>query len=292
MRKRFGLVAGLFILVAAPVVSAQPVTEVCQPRQGAPLDYQACADASEPGSAKQRWALINLGTQAFLKREFAKAAGFYDAAAAGGKAIYSDANFHAFRAYAYKEVGRQEDALTDAKLAYAILSDGQGVPADALKSAREQSVDKTVVYALIIPILHAAKAPQTAAAVKAYIALPTDGHIGKMANKAVTLSAIGEHAAAIAESEQVIGKVAGDPMLLNNHCEILRVAGRSADALSFCDKALAIDSQAASTHHTRAGVLAALGRCEESRRAYDEARRLNTTGRGLDPIDVCVPKAG
>src|SRR5262249_30673765 len=119
-------ILGLFAsAVCAASSLAQTNTRVpaCLRDASGAVDYQACADVSPHGSPARLLALMNLGTEAYLRHDITNAVRFYDEAQAeSGSQIYSDASFHAYRADAYAHMGRDAEALANSQTAFAILT--------------------------------------------------------------------------------------------------------------------------------------------------------------------------
>src|SRR5262249_22531307 len=90
---------------AVSQTAAGDVPAVCRPDATGFVNYQACVDAAPAGSPARMLALINLGTQAYQRQDYAEAVRLYDEAQPPAPAqIFSDASFHAYRADAYNHV--------------------------------------------------------------------------------------------------------------------------------------------------------------------------------------------
>ncbi|MCR5878439.1 tetratricopeptide repeat protein [Phenylobacterium sp. J367] len=226
------------------------------------------------GSPERSLALINLGTRAVLRQDYAAAIGFYDAAVPPGDSIYSDPMFHAFRADAYAHVGRREEALADARIALRQMNGETfpGVPVNSLAH------DPDNVLPRILPILKAASDPGFDKAMRAYLALPARDWISH-ANRASVLADLGDYEAAAAESAKALAIEPNHPGLLNNVCYMQAKAGRPADGLPYCERAIAAAPDFAGLRDSYATALAGLGRCREAEVQMAEARR-------LDPVSI------
>lgn len=75
MRLWLGLVVGL--LTGGKALGAVPS---CSPDREGRVDLEQCAAEAPAGSPERRWALINLGTQALQRGDFATAVRLYDQA--------------------------------------------------------------------------------------------------------------------------------------------------------------------------------------------------------------------
>jgi len=273
-------------LVSALIVALTPMAFAQAPSQPTPPEcvwseqelgphtdrWRRCAGATPPGSALHSLALINLGTEAFLRRDYAEAVRLYDAARPpAGTRMTSDVMFHSYRSAAYARVGRLEDAVVDAQLASVMLEAPMSARRDAVVP---QGADVELAYALILPILHSANDRAFAGALERYKALPASDWVS-IARRAAVMEEIGDFASAISLNEQALSMQPGHPMLANNHCYILTRAGRAAEGLPFCEKAVAGAPDEASVRHSYAAALAAAGKCERSRHELGVAQRLD-----------------
>jgi tetratricopeptide (TPR) repeat protein len=243
------------------------------------VDYQACADAAPPGSPARSLSLINLGTEAFLKRDYATAVRLYDEAdpPKGSQHLFSDAYFHAFRGAAYAHVGRDTEALANAKTVLAIM-DGKApnLPPTAAKA------DPEVLYEQVLPILKKAKDPDFQRSLEAYQALLARDWIS-YSNRAGLLYDLGDVEGALAMNEKALQLQPGHPGPLNNACYILAGAGRAREGLPYCERAVAAAPDIAAIHDSYATALAALGRCADADRELAVARR-------LDPVSIAYKR--
>ncbi|MDB5455826.1 MAG: hypothetical protein JWP92_1411 [Caulobacter sp.] len=278
MRRMVWILAALAL--AAPAALARtPQTDVpaaCRGDAVGRVDWRACATAAPVDSAARRLALINLGTQAFLRDDYAAAVRFYDQAQpSGDQQIYSDASFHAFRSASYRHVGRTSEALADARTALDLLVDPTDLPPQARQIAAAP-VDVELVYSLILPPLRQANDPRYLDALAAFRALPVRDWVS-LSRRAAVLEELGDRAAALEASAQVVALKPDEPAVLNNHCYALARAGRGIEALPFCERALALAPTAAPIHDSYAVALAAAGRCAQAREQLAQAQRLDPT---------------
>lgn len=256
-------------LTAAP----QEVPAVCQPAPGVAPDWAACAEALPEGSPQQRLARLNQASEAYLNRDFGTAERLYDEAA-GEQTVWSDVWLHAFRADTYQQVGREKDAVGDARTAWLILSDDP-----AWEAAREMSgpVDedgRRFLLSLILPILKNGRDAAFNDAFAAFRALPVkdvEGH----ATLALVLEQLGDFNGALEASLVAVKAEPTNAGYLNNHCYILVRAGRPAEGLPYCEKAVQGAPDLAPIRHSLAAALAGAGRCAEAGAALAEARRLD-----------------
>jgi tetratricopeptide (TPR) repeat protein len=268
-----GAIAVVLFLAAATEAHAQgaeQVPDACKPGARGSVDFAACAGAAPAGSNIRVYALINLGTAAYIAGDYTKAARLYDEAVPPGKTVMSDVYFHAFRAGAYQHVGRKDEAYKDARFALDILSAKPGLPPEIARA----DGDREPIYVAILPILKESADPDYASALAAFLALPVNDWIG-WSNRAAILSEIGELGAAAEASAAALKLNPTHPAVLNNHCYMLAMSGDPAGALPYCEKVV----QAAPGHpagrHSLATTLALLGRCADAEAALAEARRLD-----------------
>lgn len=252
--------------------NAQQTPAECRPNVQGVIDFRACAAAAPVGSGIRMLALINLGTEALESRNFAEAVRLYDEAVPPGKKITSDVRFHAFRASAYDHVGRSEEAYEDARLALDMLN-GRPGPAGQVSGAPGEAA---LVYELVLPILKERGDSGFTGGLAAYRSIPVSDWIG-WANRAAVLEQLGDFQAAIAANGEALKLNAGHPAVLNNHCYILVRAGNAADAMPYCERAVAAAPNEASIRHSFASALAATGKCVEANAELDAARRLDPT---------------
>jgi tetratricopeptide (TPR) repeat protein len=278
-----GFTFGILMGIASAAAAQDPPAECRYDAQGR-VDYAACAKAAPEGSLVWRLSVINLGTVAFGRRDFQEAVRLYDLAAPKGFGLQSDARFHAFRAAAYRHVGRDDEALEQGRLAVEVLD--QQISGQSPYPL--QPNDEEMVYAFVLPILHKAGAKEFQATLSAYMALPRTEWMS-VANEAAVLFELKQWPAALRASDRAIAMAPEDAALLNNHCDILRENGRPGEALPFCERAIAKEPGAAVVHLTHAQTLASLGRCAESQAAQARARALDPVSADAAKPLVCRP---
>lgn len=267
--------------------SSEALPAACARDATGAVNYQACADAASPGSAARSWALINLGTQAYLAQDYAGAVRLYDQAEpTTGNHIYSDAGFHAYRADAYQRVGRTQEALTNAQTAWAILSHSPSVSPAILAQADSTPIDIEMVYGLILPILKDAHDASYETALAAYNALPAVDWMS-YANRAVVLEELGDHAGALRANTQVLAAQPDQPQVLNTQCAVLAELGRGSEALPYCVRAVALAPDVAAVHDSYAAALAVSGQCSQANHERDEAHRLDPATQDYTRPPVC-----
>lgn len=273
---------------AASAQASDPPPAACRQDANGAANWQACYDATRPGSPWRVLAGINLGSQAYLRNDYAAAVRFYDEARPpNGQQIYSDVSFHALRGAAYDHVGRADEARADASIAFRMLHRDPTIPASP-SDYLPAGIDRETIYNLILPILKNGDQAQFQTALTEFRALPATDWIS-YANRSAVLSEIGDFPGALQMSTQALGLAPNEPSVLNNHCYILLQSHRAADALSFCQRALAQAPDVPQVRESMAQVLAALGRCTEAEREMAEARRLDPTSPGYREALTCTP---
>lgn len=271
MRKHFLLAALLSIWTLTGVSLAEPedTPEACQHDSDGQTDYQACFDAAAPGSPIWMLTAINLGSEAFWNYDFETAAHYYDLSAPAGSQTISDVILHANRASVFLKVGRLEDSLRDARLAWGMVQEGRfdlfGNPLP----------DDAKLYALeyIVQTFNDAAAPELDSAVRAYLETPIQTEVD-LANKAAVLTEIGRYDEALTLSTELVASMPEDLGVLNNHCYLLTLMGRSEEGLPFCRKAVALGPKFAALQHSLAVALAGAGECEEADTTLAKAHAL------------------
>lgn len=278
---RFVLLSAALAALIGAASPAAAQTAACRPDASGQVNYQACADAAPKGSPDRGLALINLGTQAYGRRDFATAVRLYDEAQpANGLMMVSDAAFHAFRADAYSHVGRDADALKDAKISLQVLG--------GKFNAAARPVDPEMVYERVLPILKAANDPNFAPALAAYLATPARDWIS-YANRAGVLGKMGDAEGAVAANAEAMKAQPEHPAILNNACYFLAKAGRPAEALPYCERAVTAAPEMAPIHDSYAVALAGLGRCDEALARRATAQRLDPSSAEYKTTLACKP---
>lgn len=269
----------------ASAQSADDIPAVC--RTGPAVDWQACLDATPPDAPWRPLVLINLGSDAFLRGDFAAAVRFYDDAIPDGAEVRSDIVFHTFRGASYWHVGRQDEARRDADLAWRMLHRDPSLP-DTPLDYLPPGTDLEMVYVYLLPVWQSGDAARFDAALAEFAQLPARDWIS-YANRAAALQQIDRPEQALELSARAVAMAPNEPAALNNHCYILHTLERNVEALPFCERAAAGAPTAAAVRDSLSDVLAALGRCTEAEREIAEARRLDPSFPGYrDPI-VCTP---
>ena len=263
-------------LTAAP----QEIPAVCEPSPG--VDWAACAEALPEGSPQQRLARLNQATEAYLNRDYGTAERLYDTVTEDDQ-VYSDIWLHAFRGDTYQQVGRDKDALADARVAWAILSDDPAWAGLRELSGPIDEDGRRLVLTLVLPILKKGRDPAFEAAFAAFRALPVKD-VAAHSDLALVLEQLGDFEGALEASLVTVKAEPANPGYLNNHCYILVRAGRAAEGLPFCEKAVQGAPEVAAVRHSLAAALAGAGRCAEAETALAEARR-------LDPATVLYQQA-
>lgn len=280
------LLALSFLLAASPQDVEAPVPAACI---GATfVSWEACAAAAPDGSPAQGLAMINLGTEAYVRGDLAAALAYYDKAERPGQRLSADILFHTFRGDARRHGGRLEEAREDAAVAWNYLN-GQ-VP-DGVSERDILPLDDEVrhlVLTLILPILKDGDRGDFQRAREVYLGLPAKDWQA-LSHRAATLSTLGEHEAAIAASKAALDLQPADSMTRNNHCYILVEAGRAGEGLPYCESAVAALPEAAPVRHSYAAALAATGRCGDAETQLAEARRLDPSAALYQEAISCTP---
>ena len=236
-------------------------------------DWAACAEALPDGSPQQRLARLNQASEAYMARDYGAAERLYDEAA-GMESVWSDVWLHAFRGDTYQQVGRDKDAVADARTAWLILSDDPAWEAMRRMSGPVDEDGRRFLLSLILPILKKGRDPAFEAAFAAFRALPVKGVEGH-ATLALVLEQLGDFNGALEASLVAVKAEPTNAGYLNNHCYILVRAGRPAEGLPYCEKAVQGAPDIAPIQHSLAAALAGAGRCAEAEAALAEARRLD-----------------
>ncbi|MFN3558241.1 MAG: tetratricopeptide repeat protein [Brevundimonas sp.] len=275
----------LALLTAAPQAQAAPVPPVCVGETF--VSWEACAEAAEEGTPAHAFAMINLGSQAYMQGDRAGALRFYDKAGES-RQVTSDVIFHAFRGDTYRYAGRMDEARADAQIAWGYLN---GRLPEGVSPADARPVDDNVrftVLATILPIFKDSD-PAFGEARDLFVALPTSDWM-TLSQRANTLTQLGEHAAAVADSKRAVDLQPAEPMLQNNHCYTLVEAGRAGEGLPYCERAIALVPEVAPVRHSYAAALAALGQCAAADRQLAEARRIEPEATLYREALACTPK--
>lgn len=279
MRTLVATLALVFGLADGAVAQDDTPPPECRYNAAGQVNYQACLDAAPAGSPWSILSLINLGTQAYNNADFARAVGYYDRARPGeGQLMYSDPLFHANYAASLHQVGRNSDAIVQARMALDVLQAAPNVPEQVRRRLSSMQVDRELVYASILPVLYRADDPQAEATMQAYMALPAIDWVS-WANRAAVMLELGDYGQALAANERALQMESSHPAVQNNQCYILVKLERAADALVHCEAARSAAPDVAAVRHSVASAYAALGRCADAEAEMAAARR-------LDPVTI------
>jgi Flp pilus assembly protein TadD len=268
------VVFAAMLVAVATGAAAQPadVPPQCRPVNGA-FNWTACLEATPANAPWRALVLVNLGTEALMRHDYANAVRYYDEAAPPGQQIYSDVTFHAFRSIAYWRVERNDDARREAQIALRMLRRDPSLPVPA-RTYLPAGVEIDVSYAFILPVLKATAPEQFPSAMREFMALPAADWVG-YTNRSAVLQETGNLPEALQLSSRALELAPNEPSVLNNHCYIQLQLGDAEAALPYCERALAAAPQIPEVRHSMAAVYAGLGRCEEAQRELAEARRLD-----------------
>ncbi len=261
------------LALALFLTAPQELPAVCQPAPGVAPDWAACAEALPDGSPQQRLARLNQASEAYLNRDYGAAERLYDAAA-GDETVWSDVWMHAFRGDTYQQVGRDKEAVADARTAWLILSDDPAWEEARRLSGPVDEDGRRFLLSLILPILKKGRDATFDAAFASFRALPVKGVEGH-ATLALVLEQLGDFSGALEASLVAVKAEPTNAGYLNNHCYILVRAGRPAEGLPYCEKAVQSAPDIAPIQHSLAAALGGAGRCAEAEAALAEARRLD-----------------
>lgn len=275
MKWMHAIVAAGALMVASPALAQQQQQppQTCMANAQGATDWTACLRDSPADAPWRPLVLINLGSEALMRQDYSAAAGYYDQAAPPGSQVMSDAAFHAFRSVAYWHTGRNDEALRDAQLVHRMLLRDPTLPIPPERYLPPQA-QPDILYAFILPVFKALNAPELQPALTEFMALPATDWVG-YANRSAVLLEVGDPQAALTMNTRALELAPNEPAALNNHCYIMFTLQRAADALPYCQRAVAGAPQVGAAHHSLASVFAALGRCADSEREIGEARRLD-----------------
>lgn len=287
MRIVLTLAMAVWLVGAANAQQDTPPSE-CRYDEAGRVDYEACAASAPEGSPWRSLALINLGTQAFRRNDYPAAIRYYDEALpTNGDAFYSDAAFHAYHAATLQAVGRHSEAMAEARRSLAMLRGSTDIPEEARRRFSSVPVDAELIYAAILPVLYAANDPETAGVRDTYMSMPARDWVSWV-NRGGVLDQIGDTNGALRANAQALQLEPNHPAVLNSQCYFLGRLGRAAEALPFCERAIVAAPDVAAIRHSRATVLAALGRCEDAESDLAEARRLDPVSAEYKRDLVCT----
>ena len=241
--------------------------------------WKLCWEIAEPQSNPWYLATINLGTAALYEDDFEEAAKYYLLTVVPETRIDSDVVLHAHRASVFRRTGNLAKANYDAERAWDFVKNGKF-------GLGERGLSDSDQFYVLLHVLEALKVTDSLdfdAALKHFKAL-TISDVYDQANRVAVLSDVGDIEAAILESAVVLLALPNEPAVLNNHCDMLTRAGRGAEGLPFCEKAVAQNPDIAAIQHSLAMAMAAVGRC-------DEARAAMTKGATMQPSAVIFQEA-
>lgn len=206
------VVAAALCALASPALAQQDQPPAaCHYDAVGRVDYQACLNASAPGTPWAMLSHINLGTQAFQDANYVAAISHYDAAQpSNGDSFYSDASFHAYYAATLQQVGRLREGAAQARRALAILRNDPSLPDGVRQNFSSVQVDHELVYALILPVLHASGDEQAMTVRNAYLQMPAADWVS-WANRAGVLQQIGDLPGALLASERACAAASAGP---------------------------------------------------------------------------------
>jgi Flp pilus assembly protein TadD len=277
MFMRWGVIVLAAALLGGPAFAQEqeaPPPEICRTAYSTG-NWQRCLDALPPNSSWRFLPLINLGSQAFMREDYAAAVRYYDQALPGGsREISSDIVFHTFRGVSYWRVGRRDEALRDADMVHRMLQRDPTLPIPA-SDYFPPGLNEEIVYVYMLPLFQAGDPDRFNAALATFRALPASGW-QSYSNRAAVLQEIGDLPGALDMSGRALAEAPNNPSVLNNHCYILLQSGRASEAAPFCERAMAAAPNVAAVRHSLAEVYAALGRCSDGERELAEARRLDS----------------
>lgn len=279
----------LFALMTSPAQAQEPPPPACI---GATfVSWQACAEAAREGTAAWSLAMINLGTEAYLNGDLAAALVHYDKARLDGQEMTSDVLFHTFRADTLRYAGRMDEARADARIAWGFLD---GRPPAELPADLARPVDNELrgpILSILLPIMKEDDAGAFRRARDQYLALPATDWV-TLSQRSGVLTSLGEHEGAVTASKAALDLRPQDPLSQNNHCYALAEAGRAAEALPYCESAVAGLPELAPVRHSLATVLAKLGRCADAEAQLVIARRMEPGSSLYREQLTCTPKGG
>jgi tetratricopeptide (TPR) repeat protein len=237
-------------------------------------------------------AQIEIGVNADNEGNSVAAVAAFDAAdrAAPGF-LFLSPEVHAIRATSFNNVGREDDALREARLAYDFITEGPTVSKEIRVEffASSPYVDLDLVYTSTLIILKKNNDPRFEPGLRTYLArIPTTGT--GWSNRGLLLNELKRFPDAIAASQQALTQLPREPGVLNNHCFILASAGKSAEGLPFCERAIRLRPNSTAIRSSYSTVLANLGRCTQAAEQKAIALRLDPNDEeALKPLE-CTPK--
>lgn len=289
MRIAIAAALAIFFVGSASAQSDEPMPPACRENAQGRVDYQACYNATTAGSGLRAVAAMNLGTVAFMQNDPVTAVRYYDEAQPhDGTRFYSDASFHAFYGSTLHQVGREAEALEQARMSLAILRNDPALPQAIRERFVPIPVDREAVFALLLPVFHANGAPETASVQQDYMRFAPNDWIG-WANRAGVLEQINDLPGALDASQHALALAPAEPGVLNNHCYILARSGRAAEGVPYCERAVAAVPNVASVRHSLASALAGAGQCTRAREELARARQFDPLSPEYQQDIPCTP---
>jgi tetratricopeptide (TPR) repeat protein len=277
-------------VVVASAANAQQVNQNEPPAACANANseqqYRACFDATPAGSGFNFLSAMYLGMIAMQRQDVAASVEWFDRAQSTDGQNFTRPRLHGYRAVAYKMVGRNEEALSEARLTLSLLLRTRDIPANVWPMFEDSQINNETAFGAILPILQDADDPDLERAFDAYVALPVESW-QSAAIRASTLESLDRLDEALNFSNQAVAAQPDHPLVLNNHCYLLVRLERSSEALPFCERAVAAMPASAAVRHSYASALAAQGRCDETAVQLEEARRLDSVS--IRPELTCAP---
>jgi Flp pilus assembly protein TadD len=235
---------------------------------------------------------ISRGVAAYEQGNYADAIlAFDEVDRLAGGTFYSNPEVHARRAASFDSVGRKEDALREARIAYDFVREGPTVSKEIRDRffASNSLVDLDQVYSISVNLFKKYNDSRFAAALAALMALsPTDAP--GWSNRAGTLSGLGQHGQAMEASRRALNLLPNHPLGLNNHCYILAQANNAKVGLPFCVRAIGLLPNSSVVRNSYSFALAKLGRCTQAASQKAIALRLDPSSEeALKPLE-CTPQ--
>lgn len=287
---RWAWAVAFWMCAGAALAQTDETPQQCRYDAQGRVDYQACADATQPGDMLHTLSRINLGTIALHQGDYASAVRHYDAAQPpNGDGLMSDPLYHAYRAAALNHVGRKDEAAVEARTALSVLRDPRGLPAEMMAPFAPGSEAVEQVYTHILPVLHEARDPEASTLLISYLAMPERDWFS-WANRAGVLEQIGELENALTASGRALALQPDHPGVQNNHCYILVRLERAQEALPYCQRARQLAPNIAAVRHSLSTVYVALGQCANARTELAEARRLDPVSEAYREDLVCAER--
>jgi tetratricopeptide (TPR) repeat protein len=237
-------------------------------------------------------AQIDIGVDAYIKGNSVAAVAAFDAADRAARGfLFLSPEVHAIRATSFDKVGRTNDALREARLAYDFITEGPTVSKDIRDEffAGAPPLNLDLVYTATLNILRKNNDPRFEPGLRTYLArIPTNG--ADWTNRGALLNELQRFPDAIAASQQALTLLPREAGVLNNHCFILASSGKSAEGLPFCERAIRLRPNSTSIRSSYSTVLANLGRCTQAAEQKAIALRLDPNSQeALKPLE-CTPK--